>query len=73
MRDTFDVDDTLLAIAVVACAIRVPVVEEYPEARAIREEIAPSNDPETPRNLAVWPAVAVGIVWIVILGVETVV
>jgi hypothetical protein len=67
----FDIDDAVLAVAILACAIWFPIVEEYPEARAVSEKIATSDNAEAPGDPALWLTVAVGVVWVVKLGIQT--
>lgn len=71
MWSSFDIDDAVLAVTIVACAIWFPIVEEDPEARAISKKIATSNYTEAPGDPAMWLIVAVGVVWVVKLGVQT--
>lgn len=48
-----------------------PAVEENPETGSVREKIAAGDNPQTPSNLALEPAVAVRVIWVVILGVQS--
>jgi hypothetical protein len=67
----FDIDDAVLTVGVITCAIRFPIVKEHPEARAVGEKIATSDNAEAPGNPALWLTVAVGVIWVVVLGVQT--